>query len=298
MPKRSPEQVQRTRAFPALCHVPGGRQQVSDPLTVEAVLHIKVNGTAYTTTVRTPGDDIELARGLVFTEGVIVDRAAPLAFRVITDHETGLIGCLEITVDPRYLVKDLEGRRTQMVSASCGLCGIRDPRELRMEGPRVTGSQNGKAALAGIPRLMEIMRARQPVFGDSGGCHGAAAFSEDGSLLCVFEDIGRHNAVDKVIGYLIGAATLDHAWCLAVSGRLSYEIVFKAYQARIPHIAAVSAPSTLAVEMAQRFGITLAAFCRDDRYTLYTNIPGQNRTREEACSPAFVPVPAEDPKNG
>ncbi len=125
------------------------------------------------------------------------------------------------------------------------------------------------------------MNAQQTAFLASGGAHAAACFAIKGRLLGVFEDIGRHNAVDKTIGFLLETGNLAQARCLVTSGRLSYEIVFKAYQARIPFVAAVSAPSTLAVEMGARFGMTLLGYCREGRATAYTNA-SQVKANDEA----------------
>ena len=118
--------------------------------------------------------------------------------------------------------------------------------------------------------MMAAMRAGQLAFQATGGSHAAAAFTLDGELLALYEDIGRHNAVDKVVGALVSEDRLARARVFAVSGRLSYEIVFKAFHARIPFLLSVSAPSSMAVEMAQQFGLTLVAYCREDRATVYS----------------------------
>jgi len=244
---------------------------VDDQLPVEAVLQLKVNGAAYTTTVRTPGADEYLARGLLFTEGVLVDPAATPTFRAIEDPDSGLTGCLEITVPASQLAKDVNGRRSAMGSASCGLCGLREPEEVALSGAPLVPPPGRRISQATITRLLDLLPQYQPLFRETGGVHGALAFSPDGTVLASHEDIGRHNAVDKVIGQLLIAARLQEACGIVVSGRLSYEIVFKAFQAQWPYLLSVSAPSSLAVEMGERFGLCVIGFCRGGRATVYSH---------------------------
>lgn len=250
----------------------GGRlEEARDYLAVEAPLQVVLNGTAFTTTMRTPGADPCLVRGLLFTEGIVRDPEAPLAFEAIPDPETGVTASLEVRLPETYIVRDFEGRRSLMATSSCGFCGTRDVRDLEMQGTPLKVPARDRLETEQIPVLMEEMKKRQPLFQKSGGCHAAAAFDRRASLLTVFEDVGRHNAVDKVIGWLLGEGRLKEAHGIVVSGRVSYEIVFKAFQARIPYLLAVSAPSSLAVEMAERFGMTVVGFCRGDRASVYSN---------------------------
>jgi FdhD protein len=243
---------------------------VADSLPVEAVLQLKVNGAAYTTTVRTPGADNALARGLLYTEGVLVDPAVSPEFRHVPDHDSGHTGCLDITVPAETLAKDVTGRRSSMASASCGFCGIRNPEELAMTGGTILPPPTQPLRADAIQALSRRLSDHQPLFRETGGVHGAVAFGSDGSVLAGHEDIGRHNAVDKVIGDLLQQGRLANAIGLVVSGRVSYEIVFKAHQAQWPYILAVSAPSSLAVEMGDRFGMCIIGFCRDGRFTVYS----------------------------
>lgn len=242
-----------------------------DALALEAILQIRVNGTPYTTTVRTPGDDEVLARGLLFSEGLITAPAAPCVFEGIVDPENGLVGALDVLIAPEILGRSIDDRRSLAATASCGLCGVRDAADLILRGStlRVDSSESLNLALLGT--MVAEMAARQATFQATGGCHAAAAFTLRGEILQVYEDIGRHNAVDKVIGALLLDDALARAQVLLVSGRLSYEIVFKAYHARIPFLVSVSAPSSLAVEMARQFGLTLIAFCRPPRSTVYSH---------------------------
>jgi len=249
----------------------GSTFPLTELLPVEAVLQLKVNGAAYTTTVRTPGADEALARGLLFTEGVLVDRAVTPAYHAIADPDTGLTGCLEIAVPEAALMKDVAGRRSAMGSASCGLCGIREPEELLMLGAPIVTPPETRLAFTTIAALMAALPDRQPLFAATGGVHGAMAFTPGGEILCGHEDIGRHNAVDKCIGDLLNQGRLADACGVVVSGRMSYEIVFKAYQARWPYLLSVSAPSSLAVEMGAAFGLCVIGFCRGERATVYSH---------------------------
>nr|AUN36979.1 formate dehydrogenase chain D [uncultured bacterium] len=248
----------------------GALAPVREALAVEAILQIRINGTPYTTTVRTPGADEALARGLLFSEEVLTDLDVPCRFESILDPETGIIGAMDVRVAPERLARAIDDRRTMAATASCGLCGVRDAADLKLYGGplRVTGEE--AFSLRRVEGMVQAMKSCQRTFESTGGCHAAAAFTIEGEMLAVHEDIGRHNAVDKVIGELITAGSLDRARCLAVSGRMSYEIVFKAFHARLPFLLSVSAPSSLAVEMGEQFGLTIIGFCRDNRATVYS----------------------------
>jgi len=250
---------------------PQGAVTVHDRLPVEAILQITVNGAAYTTTVRTPGADEALARGLLYTEGVVIQPDATPVFRAIPDPDSGFTGCLEVTVPDRALAKNVSGRRSAMSSASCGLCGIREPEELALMGSPLLPLPGKRLNYRTIVGLFAALPAHQPLFTQTGGVHGALAFSLEGKILASHEDVGRHNAVDKVIGDLLTQGRLGEACGVVISGRLSYELVFKAFQARWPYLLAVSAPSSLAVEMGQAFGLCVVGFCRGERATIYSH---------------------------
>ncbi len=252
-------------------YVAGESAETEDLLTVEAPLHLKVNGVAYTTTMRTPGEDEALARGLLFTEGIVPDPDAAVAFRAIDDPESGGTACLEITVADAYLAKSIDGRRTMLSASSCGVCGTRDPADLEVFGPPLAIAAQERLDVTRISSFLREMRKRQHDFGASGGSHAAAFFDASGAVLVVMEDIGRHNAVDKAVGSLLAEGRISDAAVVLVSGRVSYEIVYKAYRAQIPFLLAVSAPSSMAVETSERLGLTLVAFCRDDRATVYSH---------------------------
>jgi FdhD protein len=249
----------------------GHPETVRDTLAVEAALQIRLNGEDFVTVMRTPGNDSPLVRGLLFTEGIVPNTCAKLSLKEIADPETGLVGCVEVAIDVAEIAKSVEGRHALTVSSSCGLCGTKSAADLAIFGPPVYIAPDQQFEINTIPTLFEAVHAKQRLFAETGGCHAAAAFDASGTLLAVYEDIGRHNAVDKVVGSLIADDCLDNAQTLTVSGRISYEILYKAYHAGIPFVLGVSAPSSLAVESADRLGMVLAGFCRGDQATVYSH---------------------------
>lgn len=274
----------QTKQVDALRYETPDNKVVQDILVVEQPLQIRVNGHSYITTMRTPGHDHYLARGLLFTEGVVPNTNAQLNFQETTDHETSFAVCLDIEIPEEYLAADVEGRRTLIATSSCGFCGVREPADITIFDSPLKINPEEKLDISLLEGMMQEMRKQQTAFDASGGCHGAAAFDREGKLLVAFEDVGRHNAVDKVVGALIELRLLDKAQSLTISGRVSYEIVYKAHRAQIPFLIAVSAPSSLAVEMSERFGLTLIAFCREKRATIYankTNVNIKNETTPE-----------------
>jgi FdhD protein len=258
-----------TKHTPVRRYEAGAWVSAEEPLALEAPLHIRLNGVAYTTTMRTPGDDEALARGLLFTEGIVPAADAPCAYRVLDDPETGLPACIEVSVPEAFVAKAVEGRRTVMASASCGVCGTREPADIEVYGPPLEPRHDARLDLARVPDLRRRMQGGQAIFRATGGCHAAALFDAKDQLLTLMEDIGRHNAVDKAVGTLLRTARLHDAAVLFVSGRVSYEIVYKAYRAGVPILLAVSSASSLAVDTAARLGIAVAGFCREDRATVY-----------------------------
>lgn len=245
--------------------------QSAESLVVEAPLHIRLNGVAYTTTMRTPGLDRALARGLLFTEGIVPEADAPLTYSETPDPESGLVSLLDVSCPGEFVAQSVEGRRTAIASASCGVCGTRDLADIAVYGPPLQRNDGARLDVDDIDALRDAMQARQPIFRATGGCHAAGLFSAGRELLAVCEDVGRHNAVDKAVGTLLESGQLASAAVLFASGRVSYEIVYKAYRAGIPILLAVSAASSLAVDTAGRLGITVAGFCRGGRATVYTH---------------------------
>jgi FdhD protein len=252
----------------------GVRSERTDTLAAEEPLEIRVQGPGQeqrqvAVTMRTPGGDFELAVGFLFTEGLIapadVGRVAYCDTQPGEDQQYNVVA---VTLHRPFDV-DLV-KRNFYATSSCGVCGkaALDDIEVRC-APVADGPVVPADLLVGLP---DALRKAQKVFARTGGLHAAGLFTPDGTLVSVREDVGRHNAVDKVIGEQVLAGRIplaDHV--LQVSGRLSFEIVQKAAVAGIPIVSAVSAPSSLAVEAGERFGMTLVGFVRDGRLNVYTH---------------------------
>lgn len=220
-------------------------------------------------TLRTPGHDFELAAGFLFAEGLLRSRDELIAIRYCTD----------VPPDQRYNVVHVHVRgdalpdlarleRHFTVNSACGVCGKAhlDQLAVRCDGPLPAGPEVPLAVLLALP---DALRAGQALFEATGGLHAAGAFAPDGRALAVREDVGRHNAFDKLLGWaLLGGVDLEGALA-CVSGRASYELLQKAVAGRFTVVAAVSAPSSLAVDVARRFGVTLAGFVRGSGCTVY-----------------------------
>ncbi len=230
-------------------------------------MRISVNGKPLTVTMRTPGDDIELVHGLLYSEDIYSDVDSPLETILEQENKQGFVTGINVKVDANKLGDGYKNSRSFLSVASCGICGKQDL-DLPDQSASVTDASINPES---IFQMFRLMKSKQQAFKQSGGSHAAAAFNEEGKLLSIKEDIGRHNAVDKVVGDLILNKELDQAKCVTVSGRISYEIIIKTFRAKIPVLAAVSAPSTLAVDFAKELGITLLAFCREDKLTCYSH---------------------------
>jgi FdhD protein len=236
--------------------VPGGG--AGDVVAVEEPLEIRIGGAAVAVTMRTPGHDEELALGFCLAEGL-----RPVSARLPDDLAAN-------TVDVDAPGADLERlRRSFYTSSSCGVCGKGALEAVAVEAPRVESDLRVAASLAA--ELPDRLRAAQPTFAVTGGLHATGLFSPAGELLCVREDVGRHNALDKVVGWAFLERLLPLAQAiLCVSGRLSFELVQKAAVAGCPLLVAVGAPSSLAVELAEDRGITLCGFVRGGSLNVYT----------------------------
>ncbi len=254
------------RDYEAILFDSGKSQSAVDTLTAEAPLQISINGTAFSITMRTPGDDEDLIRGLLHSEGIIKDASTKVTF-VKEKTENELISSFNVLVQEDLLKAGFANSRSLMSVASCGICGKTELDEFCEDSL----DSAVKIDPGDISGMFDQMNRDQYTFKNTGGSHAAAAFDKNNELLCIFEDIGRHNAVDKVIGNLIRKNTLNLAQTLTVSGRVSYEIVIKGFKAKIPVLASVSAPSTLAVDYAKELGITLFSYCRGERATCYAN---------------------------
>jgi FdhD protein len=238
-----------------------------DALVIEAALQININHEAYTVVMRTPENDLELVRGLLYAED-IYKKDLPFGFEVVEEKES-FESIVNISIPREQLGKGYLNKRTLLSVSSCGICGKQALKDLVVSGEKI----NLPYALAAqnIQAMFEVLQEHQKAFKNSGGSHAAAIFNRKNKLLSIKEDIGRHNAVDKVIGDLLLKNQLGDASFLLVSGRVSYEIVSKAFIAKIPIIVAVSACSSLAVDFAKEFGICLIGFARGEKMTLYAN---------------------------
>ena len=254
-----------------------GINERKDKLATEEPLEIRVVSAGESSTVavtmRTPGSDFELAAGFLFAEGVV--RRPEQVFRISYCKDRDLppeqlynIVIVELDAASRLDLAPLE--RHFHVSSACGVCGKASLEALSLRGiePVADGPKIESGVIARLPeRLLE----RQKLFSSTGGLHAAGLFSPDGELIAAREDVGRHNAVDKLIGWALldGGIPLGDS-VLMVSGRSSFEICQKALVARIPIVCSVSAPSSLAADVAEEFDMTLIGFVRDDRFNVYT----------------------------
>ena len=241
-----------------------------DAVACEEPLEIQVRGVPVAVLMRTPGHDEELARGFLVTERVVRAADEITAVRHCRVVEDPAAEDNVIAVSLRADVAlDLEAlRRNVFTSASCGICGKASIASALAVAPPLADAT--RVAPATLRAVMERLAAAQPVFAATGGLHAAGLFGSDGTLRVVREDVGRHNAVGKVVGWALERGALPLAGhVLAVSGRISFEIAQKALAARIPIVAAVSAPTSLAVDLAERAGLTLAGFVRGAGFNVY-----------------------------
>lgn len=256
------------------------QQQREDALTVEEPFEIRVDGQSLAVIMRTPGHDRELAAGFLLSEGVIGRPEEIITLAEAVDEDgLPLPNVLNVTLRPRGLpgqggafqAQPTTFERHFAVSASCGLCGKNSIADLMLAVPPLP-PDTLRIPASVLYTLSSRLRNEQAIFTHTGGLHAAALFRPDGEMLLLREDIGRHNAVDKLIGYgALHARFPFQEHILMVSGRTSFEIIQKALLARIPCIAAISAPSSLAVELADTGGITLIGFLRDHAMNVYTH---------------------------
>lgn len=282
-----------TRRRPVVRVGPAGAVRRTDTLAVEEPLEIRFRGDSFMVTMRTPGDDIDLVHGLLHSEGLVEEAADLVSARYcVGTGPDGLntYNVLDLTLAAHRPPPDADQRRAVLTTSACGICGtstidqvvqtarhrldpdFRVPADLVLAGP-------------------ELLRAHQQTFDKTGGLHAAGLLELDGTMSCVREDVGRHNAVDKVVGWALREGRLPLSrTVLVVSGRASFELTQKAVLAGIPVMAAVSAPSSLAAELADEAGLTLAGFVRGSTMNLYAHpdriVPGarqrESRERVEA----------------
>jgi FdhD protein len=248
----------------------GTRREDRDLVVAEEPLEIRIGDESLVVTMRTPGDDLDLAVGFLFTEGVIAGMAdlAGLQHLGGTGEDRENVVCVQPARGRQLSAAG--ARRVLRATAACGLCGKESIAAIRRRLPPV--QDDTRVSLPLVLGLPEAVRAAQPVFAATGGLHAAALFRPDGELLAVREDVGRHNAVDKVIGHLVrqGRAPL-RGTVMMFSGRAGFEIVQKAAAAQVPVLCSVSAPSALAVDLAREVGLTLVGFVRGASANVYTH---------------------------
>jgi FdhD protein len=250
----------------------GRLRQVDDDLVREEPLEIRLNGAPISVTLRTPGHDEELAAGFLATEGIISRREQIVSIgHVASTSSESANGdnIIDVVLSPdvRFDIERL--RRHFFTTSSCGICGKASIDAVRVRGLQAP-SRGFRVAASVLCRLPDVLRASQALFDRTGGLHAAATFDADGTLRTLREDVGRHNAVDKVVGQALlqGALPLERQ-VLLVSGRGGFELAQKAVMAGVPVMASVSAPSSLAVTLARELGLTLVGFLRGQRFLVY-----------------------------
>lgn len=242
-------------------------------LAVEEPLEIRLGGQPFVVTMRTPGDDMDLAAGHLVSEGAVWHREhlPEICYcTTVSGRSTQDFNTLTVTLSPE--VPEPRSARATTMSSACGVCGVDSIDEVRRSTHFPAEAVEPLVGSEVLLDLPDRLRERQVLFGKTGGVHAAGLFSPGGELLCLREDVGRHNAVDKVVGWALREGRLPlRQTLLQVSGRASFELVQKASMAGIPLLSAVSAPSSLAVDLAAESGITLVGFSREDRATVYTH---------------------------
>jgi FdhD protein len=245
----------------------GQQAAVNDALVVEAPLQININKEAYTVVMRTPDNDFELIRGLLYAEDIYKNNS-PIYFEIMKE-EHKIPSIINATIPKESIGKGYLNKRTLLSVSSCGICGKQELKDIKVTGEKLISKATFSSEI--LHGMFSEMKRFQETFKTSGGSHAAAIFDKNQALLTIKEDIGRHNAVDKTIGNLLIKESLKQGNYLLVSGRVSYEIVSKAFIAKIPIIVAVSACSSLAVDFAKEFGICLIGFTREHKMTIYSN---------------------------
>ncbi|SJM71027.1 formate dehydrogenase accessory sulfurtransferase FdhD [Gulosibacter sp. 10] len=261
-----------SRRRAVLVRADSGARPVRETLAGEEPLEIRVNGRPLAVTMRTPGHDFDLVAGNLVSEGFLADARALATMRYCAGKDErgeqtfNVIDAAVLGLDP-----DSIAERRVVTTSACGVCGTTSIDEVRRQS-RFPAEPSGSIDVDALLALPDRLREAQALFDSTGGLHAAGLFALDGELLCAREDVGRHNAVDKVVGWALREHRLPlRDTVLQVSGRASFELVQKCHLAGIPIMSAVSAPSSLAADLADEVGITLAGFSRGDRVTIYTH---------------------------
>ncbi|WP_043444511.1 MULTISPECIES: formate dehydrogenase accessory sulfurtransferase FdhD [Arthrobacter] len=250
-----------------------GRRE--DVLAGEEPLEIRLDGRAFTVTMRTPGDDFDLVAGFLVSEGVVWEPGQLPSLRYcagVDDNGQQTFNVVEAQLRPGVELPDTAMERHVYTSSSCGICGTASIDAVRKSSRFDLHTDESPVDLGILASLPDRLRESQKLFDRTGGVHAAGLFSAEGELLCLREDVGRHNAVDKVVGWALREGMLPlRGMILQVSGRASFELVQKAQLAGIPVLAAVSAPSSLAADLADDAGLTLVGFSRGTTLNCYSH---------------------------
>ena len=265
-----------TRRHAVLRLGPGLDQSMrrTDTVAVEEPLEVRLNGESYLVTMRTPGNDVDLVHGLLHSERIIAGRSDVMVARYCAGSGPDGVNSynvLDVTLAPSAEPPASEVRRNVVTTSACGICGTTTIEQVLRDSPYRMAA--GLVVPAGLVLSAPTrLRQQQRAFDLTGGLHAAGLLGLDSEMICVREDVGRHNAVDKVIGWAIREELLPLGqMILTVSGRASFELTQKAVLAGIPVLAAVSAPSSLAVELAEQAGLTLVGFVRGETMNVYTH---------------------------
>jgi FdhD protein len=243
----------------------------SDDVSTEEPLEIRIGDVSLSVTMRTPGDDFDLVAGFLITEGIVREATEIASMRMCPDAAvaTGELNIVEVTLVAAAASREVKPRAFYMTS-SCGMCGKASIEAVRTKSAYDVVDDPLRVSPALLLSLPAIQRSAQRQFSRTGGLHAAALFDSEGSLLCLREDVGRHNAFDKVIGWAATQGRLPlRSHMIVASGRASFELTQKALMAGIPLLAAISAPSSLAVELASDSGMTLIGFLRGEQMNVY-----------------------------
>lgn len=298
MDSEAPERPGAVVRLPVVVVDERGVRRRTDTVAAEEPLEIRVeywDGAGWAeasvaVTMRTPGQDFALAAGFLFTEGVIAGREAIARIAYCLDDQAQRYNVVRVTVRPEVVFDPQRLSRHVYTTSSCGVCGKAALALVRVACPRRPVG-TFRLAPAFFWELLTTFRAAQRLFGRTGGVHGTALFDAEGRLLGLAEDVGRHNAMDKLVGELVLAGRVPASETVVlVSGRASFELVQKALMAGIPALAAVGAPSHLAVALAREYGMTLVGFLREGRINLYAGeervaLPDQQRGPHPATAP-------------
>jgi FdhD protein len=252
-------------------HVSGDAGWLTDELAAEEPLEIRLDGEPLSVTMRTPGADFDLAAGFLVTEGIIASSEEIAAMKMCPHaaDPSGEYNVVEVTL--REHRAGAGGARNFFMTSSCGVCGKASIDAVRSRSRHEVRNDPLTVTTALLATLPASLRAAQQMFTRTGGLHAAAIFNAGGELICVREDVGRHNAFDKVIGWAATQRRLPlSSHIILASGRASFELTQKAWMAGIPMLAAVSAPSSLAAELAEQAGMTLVGFLRGEQMNVYT----------------------------